>query len=515
MPVGLLFILKTLYNLFTTTNIEGSFNMNDIILDELKLNFNDIEKEIFGIVCEAGLAAIKSMLEKLDEVLSESRDKKKYRYKFKTEKTIQTTMGDLTFSRRYYIDRYAQKGVFLLDKVLDLNLVGRTSENLIERMIDSAVDSSYRKSAAKIEESTLSKISHQTIKNKVDYLGDLIRKIENERVAKYIKGKLKGKKEVDILFEEKDGAYLRIQGKKHKQEIKVAKVYEGWVKDSGSYRTTGTIYFSGYEEGEIFDNIVNSGIAEIYNEDKIQYTILNGDGASWISAETENNIQKIYQLDLFHIFQKASRKIKSDESRKIIKKLLRKKRYDKVLEKLKEFIASEEDEKRKKELEEVYSYYNNNFDALTRYEDRKEIVLPAPPDGVEYKGLGTMESSIRNVIASRMKDNGTAWSIQGANNMSKILCLKHSGDLRAKLKDILRNSKVVDFININKVIKEQLNESKITINNEVKALLKEQKKARKYNESMQSSIIYGQGKKTRTSYILNGLSTFDFFAEIL
>jgi hypothetical protein len=95
-------------------------------------------------------------------------------------------------------------------------------------------------------------------------------------------------------------------------------------------------------------------------------------------------------------------------------------------------MASESDEKIKVELEEVYSYYSNNFDALTRYQDRKDISLPTPPDGVEYRGLGTMESSIRNVIASRMKDNGNAWSTKGANHMSKILCLKHSGTLKSK-----------------------------------------------------------------------------------
>lgn len=111
-------------------------------------------------------------------------------------------------------------------------------------------------------------------------------------------------------------------------------------------------------------------------------------------------------------------------------------------------------------MEEVYSYYNNNSDALTRYQDRKEIVLPPTSNGVEYRGLCTMESSIRNVVASKMEDNETAWSMQGANNMGKIFCHKHSSDLREKLKGILRNSKVSDFIDINNIIKEQLNESK-------------------------------------------------------
>lgn len=271
--------------------------MNNIILDELELNFNSIEKEIFEVVCKIGLSRIKVIME---------------------------------------------------DDALSLNLIGRTSENLIEKIIDNAIDNSYRKSADKIEESTLTKISHQTIKNKVDYLGNAIEKVENNRIAKYLKGELKGKKEVSVLFEEKDGVYLKIQDEKRKHELKVGKIYEGWVKESDKYRTIGTIYFSGYEEGNNFDNLINSRISELYNEDKIQYIVLNGDGASWISDETKNDTQKIYQLDLFHIFQKANRKIKNEESRKIVKKLLREKKYDNVLEKIKEFINLETDEKKKK-----------------------------------------------------------------------------------------------------------------------------------------------------------------------
>ncbi|MBP2032187.1 arsenate reductase-like glutaredoxin family protein [Clostridium algifaecis] len=218
---------------------------------------------------------------------------------------------------------------------------------------------------------------------------------------------------------------------------------------------------------------------------------------------------------MFHIYQKANRKIKNKEARKKIKKLLKKKKYAETIEKLKEFIDKETDEKAKEELKEVFNYYNNNFDALIRYQDKKDIFLPQPPDGIEFKGLGTMESSIRNVLVLRMKNNGTAWSISGANHMSKLLCLKHSGDLHEQLKKILKNSKVVDFIDINKMIIDKLNESKRTISDEVKILLKQQKKPTKYNENIQSSILYGQGKVTRMQQILKGLSTFDFMSKIL
>ncbi|WP_407647214.1 hypothetical protein, partial [Clostridium aromativorans] len=76
-----------------------------------------------------------------------------------------------------------------------------------------------------------------------------------------------------------------------------------------------------------------------------------------MSAETENDTQKIYQLDLFHIFQKANRKIKDEESRKTVKKLLKEKKYDEALEKIKELINLETDKKANDELKELYSYY--------------------------------------------------------------------------------------------------------------------------------------------------------------
>ncbi|WP_368487914.1 hypothetical protein [Clostridium sp. BJN0013] len=60
--------------------------------------------------------------------------------------------------------------------------------------------------------------------------------------------------------------------------------------------------------------------------------------------------------------------------------------------------------------------------------------------------------------------------------MSKILCLKHSDELKVKLKTILRNSRIIDFIDV--------------------------------KENIQSSIIYGQGKVTRTKQILKSISGF-------
>lgn len=488
--------------------------MNNNSLPKELINFNDIENEIFGFVCNLGLNMLKDTLEKLDDELFKERNKKQYRYKFKTKKTIQTVMGDVVFERRYYIEKSTKQGIYLIDKALELNLIGRTSPNLIINMIDDALRMSYRESQKDILEKTRTSASHQTIKNKVDFIGERIKALENERIAEYLNGESKGKKKVKILFEEKDGVFLKIQGKKNMKELKLAKIYEGWEKNNEVYSTVGTRYFAGYEDRKVFDNLVNSGIAEIYDVNFIDYTILNGDAASWISAEAEINDQMIYQLDLFHIYQKSTRKIKDKKARNKVKKLIKKKEYKKLLESVKDLIDSEEDEKAKENLEELYKYYENNFDSLTRYQDKEGIEMPIPPNGVEYRGLGTMESSIHNVLANRMKNNGMSWSIEGANNLSKLLCFKHSKILHDKLNELLQDKHKIEIVNIKELIKKQISQAKTTVNNEVKKAIKYMK-SKKVHKCTEGKIIYGGGKVTRTSTILKTLSQCQLLNNIL
>jgi len=57
---------------------------------------------------------------------------------------------------------------------------------------------------------------------------------------------------------------------------------------------------------------------------------------------------------------------------------------------------------------------------------REDIKLPKPPEGLEYRHLGTMEHNVCDILAQRMKHRKMSWSIKGANNLSKILAEKAS-----------------------------------------------------------------------------------------
>jgi hypothetical protein len=102
-------------------------------------------------------------------------------------------------------------------------------------------------------------------------------------------------------------------------------------------------------------------------------------------------------------------------------------------------IDNNENEVIFKKLIELYDYLSHNRDGLMPYKLKVNINMPPPPDGLEYRQLGTMEHNICDVLAHRMKGRKMSWSINGADNLSKILAEKFSNRLFSTLDKIYRN----------------------------------------------------------------------------
>ena len=60
---------------------------------------------------------------------------------------------------------------------------------------------------------------------------------------------------------------------------------------------------------------------------------------------------------------------------------------------------------------------------------KRGIEIPAAPEGIVYKGMGVQESQNCTVITLRMKHRRMRWSVNGANNMAKILYRKENREL--------------------------------------------------------------------------------------
>lgn len=204
--------------------------MINSIVKEKEISFNRLEKEIYKAACKMACDFLSSILETIDNEISQKRDKKEYRNKGKRKTTLKTLMGEVTFSHRVYehINEEGKKTyVYLLDQELDFDTIGFISTNLAEKVVENACISSFRNTAKNITELIGQSISHGGAWNIVQTLGKKIKEREEKQVEALENNQIIGQKEVPLLFEEVDGVYINIQGKDRpksgkKLEMKVA-----------------------------------------------------------------------------------------------------------------------------------------------------------------------------------------------------------------------------------------------------------------------------------------------------
>lgn len=160
----------------------------------------------------------------------------------------------------------------------------------------------------------------------------------------------------------------------------------------------------------------------------------------------------IQQLDPFHIHQAILRKIGDKKKAAEVRKCIKENRYEDLFIELEAVFGAEGDEKAREKAMDLMTYLSQNVEHLPKYTERG-ITLP---EGITYRGMGTMEGSNHNVICDRMKNRGMSWSMAGAERMAKLLCLKHSDGLEDVFEVILPVDKNEIDININELIEKNM-----------------------------------------------------------
>ncbi len=413
--------------------------MMNTIVNEEKITFKELEQKIFNYVCDMAVYMTEFVLESYDKEIHEQRNRKMYRDKGCRKTTIKTVYGDVTYKRHVYETKTeeGQKAyVYLLDQNVNMDKIGLISTNLVEKVVSCATENSYRITADTISGTCRQSISHGGAWNIVQRLGERVVEEENHLVQEMNADQLKPENTINVLFEEMDGVWLKMQGKNHKsmpkQEMKVATIYEG-IDTSNPKRTTikGKKTLAGMEKSTEFHEKREAQIRSIYDADEIEYRILNGDGGSWIKDPYEPDT--IVQLDRFHIYQEIKKKInKDEEAQKDVEALFEAEMINEMFEYLEMYINSvdtdDENDKRAKNARELYQYLNNNREGLIPYQNRG-IELPELKEGLHYGTLGVQENQNCTVITMRMKGNRRRWSESGANNMAKLLYRKENGEL--------------------------------------------------------------------------------------
>lgn len=94
-------------------------------------------------------------------------------------------------------------------------------------------------------------------------------------------------------------------------------------------------------------------------------------------------------------------------------------------------------------------YCEENRDAMTDpYSRGIEIPETREPGVIHHTRLGSMESNVFTIIGNRMKDRRCCWSIRGANNLARLLCLNHTtglDSLFARLEPLPPEARVLEY----------------------------------------------------------------------
>ena len=184
------------------------------------------------------------------------------------------------------------------------------------------------------------------------------------------------------------------------------------------------------EDSNTFHEKREACIHKKYDADKIGQRILNGDGGSWIREAYDP--EALFQLDRYHIYQEALRKIGDKKAQQEIRGFLEKEQIDDMLEYIRIYADSvekqEEDDTRSKKARELLKYPENNREGLLPY-DRQGVTIPEPPEGILYKHMGVQENQNCTVITMRMKHRRMRWSVAGANNLAKVLYRKENKEM--------------------------------------------------------------------------------------
>ena len=406
------------------------------MLSEKGLDFNALEKEIFRIGCEIAAGLMEQVLTAMDNQLVANRDRSVYRHKGKRWTSLKTLMGEVPYGRTVYetkLESGETACVYLLDEVLRFETFGKVSANLAARIAESASVCSYREAAERVSSMTGQVISHGGAWNVIQDLGEKLSEVEEADAQRAKADQGRGKEITPILFEEADGVWINMQRKDRpkkgrKCELKMAAAYDGWEKEGkGRYRLRNKVLVCGFEESKEFQRKKEGAIAAVFDTDEIAIRILNGDGGGWIKGGLVD-ADVHFQLDPFHKNREITRKVKEESQRETIRRLLSERRVTDCLAYIKGIAELAEDEGQKKNLLWLYEYFSSNREGLLPYQERG-LKLPEPPEGLEYRNLGTMEHHVCDAAGKRMKHQKASWSKAGAGNLGRLLCRKVSGSL--------------------------------------------------------------------------------------
>lgn len=374
-----------------------------------------------------GLEMIKESLESMNQMLRESPIRlKNWVIEAHDTKQLTTSLGDVQFQKTLFTNRKTGKSEYLLDRILGLSPNERLTEDAEARLLEEAVQTSYRRGGEEV--SLESEVSKQTVKNKIHQLEfpKNTEKPTEKKVVEYLYIDA-DEDHVSLQYRESKGD-LKKDGNKQKNNCLITKliyVYEGTEKEapqSRRHRLVNPYYFCGVSSGdgnEKFWDEVYEYIDSHYDLSRAKKIYVNSDGGGWIKAGIKGISGAVHVLDGYHLekymtkltsHMKDSREEAVREVRTVIRSQTRKD-FEELVDRLEEYPEAGIER-----MEEAREYILSNWSAAVRRLKHKEGVVGSSTEG-----------HVSHVLSSRMSSRPMGWSVKGATKMAQLRAYYFNG----------------------------------------------------------------------------------------
>jgi hypothetical protein len=355
----------------------------------------------------------------------------KYTVQRTDERTLISSVGDITFESTYYQEKENKAYHYLVEEILGLEKHERFTEEAEVVLLTEAMKTSYAEAARSLP--TKQEITKTTVMNKVHGIAKEMPLSEKEH-----------KKSCEYLFIEADEDHVAEQhgrlikkGENRSFISKLAYVYEYKQESKGCNarkELVNTFYFGGVYEGnngtERFWNKVANYIKQSYEEETLKRIFISGDGAGWIKSGAKYLDKALFCTDKFHLMKyiNAAANQMLDE-RDMVKSELYRMLYKRDKEGIEKYtnqmMASA---KNQKPIQDLQTFVLGNWAAVMRSYHNKIIT-----------GCSA-ESHVSHILSDRLSSRPMGWSKTGADRMSKLRCYEKNYG-REKIIDLVKYSR--------------------------------------------------------------------------
>lgn len=380
-------------------------NFNNYSINNYINLLSSLDNDMNSFICNY----LKYIFEEIDRCYCNSLERKrKYHIKYKTNRTILTIFGELTYYRTFFKSKLNGSCFCYVDRLLGLKKYDYFDPYIKAEILDYVSENNYSKTANHINSLIGNRI---IIDNKTSYISrQTVRNIIlNSPLSK---PKIKHLKPVEFLYIIADEKWIPTQNNNKKKVMqKSIVIFDGFTKFGKRKKLKNKITFSGRNDDFIYEAI--DYIEEAYDTSHIKCLFMLGDGASWIKNlkyyfNYNKNITIVQGLDKFHFKQCIWRIFPEKDIYNTLSKYVISNNIDDFNRLTNEISDLYPD--RKEKIDEYKIYIKNNWNNILNL--------------YKYNLSCPMESQISHTFAEYFTSRPKAYNKNMINKLIKLRLLK-------------------------------------------------------------------------------------------